>query len=358
MSVIAYVSGHGFGHAAREIEILRHLPPDIRLVVKSSSPEWFWREEMHRPFDFVGDSFDVGCVQRDSLHIDVPATLAAARAMATENRRRVGSERAYLAGIGARIVVSDVASFPLAVAADAGIANVCIANFTWADIYAAFVEEEPKFAEIVEEMLSQYHRADTCLDTDLALPMPYWRRRESVGLVARPGVRRREELDLLLPPAASGKKVALLYVGNWGYAVDYARLERYADWQFVSYETPPYPPTNWTVLRRAHDWPHPDLVASVDLVISKPGYGITAECLSTGTPLLYPPRPEFAEYTALHAALSEWPGGIFIDRERFESLDWVDGLLEATRVGRSPALSAPGGPAAAARIVAAYRATE
>ena len=39
-----------------------------------------------------------------------------------------------------------------------------------------------------------------------------------------------------------------------------------------------------------------DLVAAVDVVVTKPGYGIIAECLANNTAMLYTSRGRFAEY--------------------------------------------------------------
>ena len=130
MCVVAYVSGHGFGHAAREIEILRRLPPEIPLIIKSASPEWFWRQTMSRPFTFVSAAFDVGCIQHDSLRIDVPETLRAWQEIEARNRERVESEKEDLRRRGAKVVLSDVAAFPLTVAALLGIPGILVVNFT------------------------------------------------------------------------------------------------------------------------------------------------------------------------------------------------------------------------------------
>jgi hypothetical protein len=352
--VVAYVSGHGFGHAAREVEILRRLPADIPLVVKSASPEWFWRQEVRRPFEFVADAFDVGCVQHDSIRIDNSATLAAWQAVDARNREREGAEAEDLRRRGARVVVSDVAAFPLVLADRLGIPAVLIANFTWADIYAEFIGEEPGFAAVVEDLTEQYRRTTLCLDTDLALPMPYLPRKERVGLVCRPGHPRRDELLAHLGPAAAvGKRLALVYLGSWGYPLAYERLESFRDWHFLSLDAPPVPVANWSVVPRDL-MGHPDMVASVDLVVSKPGYGIVAECLSLGTPFLYCPRPGFAEYAAMDAVLSAWPGGLPVSQEAFLSLEWGDLLARVPDRTDVPAFSVNGGPRSAHIIADFY----
>jgi hypothetical protein len=117
-------------------------------------------------------------------------------------------------------------------------------------------------------------------------------------------------------------------------------------WHFLSLDAPPEVPENWTVLSRDL-MPHPNLVASVDLVISKPGYGICGECLVAGTPLLYPPRPEFAEYPALDTALSDWPGAFRLSVEAFLAVEWGGILAAVPSRGATPCRPANGGPRAA-----------
>ena len=270
MSVVAYVSGHGFGHSARQIEILRHLPAHIPFVVKTRAPEWFWRDELPRPFEFVVDSFDVGCVQHDSLSIDIPGTLAAYEAVRAQNEARREIEIADLRARGARVVLTDVAAFPLTLAKRLGIPGVCVANFTWADIYADYQAAEPAFAPLVSEMKAQYAQASLLLDAAMSLPMPYFPARESVGLVARAGTAERERLLAAWPSSAQEKRLVLMYLGNWGFPLPYERLADLTDWHFVSLDDAPVSLPNWTRVPRDL-MPHPSLVASVDAVVYQSG---------------------------------------------------------------------------------------
>ncbi len=333
MSVVAYVSGHGLGHAAREVQILRRLPEEIPLFVKTSSPAWFWESELTRPFTLISESYDVGCVQKDSITLDIDATRTAKREMDIKNRARFDAERRYLESVDARVVVCDVASFPLTVARSLGIPALLIANFTWVDIYEPFVG----FEAILARLRAAYGHADLLIETGLSLPMEYLPRRYEAGLVARIGQDQREELP------ENGKRLALIYAGNWGLPIAWERLKEFPDWHFLTL-TPPgsVRPPNLTALSRDL-MPHEDLVASVDLVISKPGYGIVGECLANGTPLLYGPRPEFAEYLALDAALSEFAGGLKVSGEEFVQLRWKETLRRVPARGSVERTSAPGG---------------
>jgi hypothetical protein len=356
MSLVLYVSGHGLGHATREITVLQSLPREIPLVIKTASPEWHWRNELAgRDFEYVRASYDVGTVQRDSLDSNASATLAAWRATDAENKARFREECDDLRRRGAKLVVSDVPSFPLTVAANLGIPSVCVANFTWADIYADLIEEEPALAPVAEKLRDEYAQASLHLEAGFSLPMTYFPHRESVGIIARTGTDRRTELQDALPPSATDRRLALVYTGNWGLPIPYARLSRFDDWHFLSLgNTDDGLPPNWSVLPRTL-MSHPDLVASVDLVVSKIGYGLVGECLTGGTPILYCPRTGFAEYAVIDSYLSSRPHGIRISVESFASGDWGPTLDAVPPRGTIPKEAAPGGEIAALRLAALYR---
>jgi hypothetical protein len=345
MSVVAYVSGHGLGHAARQVQILRRLPEPVPLIVKTSSPAWFWQSELTRPFELISESYDVGCIQKDSITIDIDATRVAKQAMDKKNRDRFDDERRWLESVGAKVVVCDVASFPLTVAATLGIPSLLVANFTWVDIYEPFIG----FTSILARLRAAYGHADLLIDTGLSLPMSYFPRRFEAGLVARVGRDRRDELP------QSKKRLALIYAGNWGLPIAWERLKDFPDWHFLTL-TPPgsVRPPNLTALSREL-MPHEDIVASVDCVISKPGYGIVGECLVNGTPLLYGPRAEFAEYAALDAQLSGWPGGLKVSGEEFVQLLWKEALDRVPARGSAPKWEAPGAARAAGCIERVWR---
>ena len=58
-------------------------------------------------------------------------------------------------------------------------------------------------------------------------------------------------------------------------------------------------PGRGTATREVVDHPGAIVVAAVDGVITKPGYGIVADCLAHGTPIIYTDRGFFPEYDIL-----------------------------------------------------------
>ena len=72
-TVVFYISGHGFGHAARQIEIVNALltrRPSLRIVIRSAAPRWLFDLTVRGPVDLQPFECDTGIVQRDSLELE------------------------------------------------------------------------------------------------------------------------------------------------------------------------------------------------------------------------------------------------------------------------------------------------
>jgi hypothetical protein len=76
-----------------------------------------------------------------------------------------------------------------------------------------------------------------------------------------------------------------------------------------------------------------DLVAAVDVILSKPGYGIIAECVANGVAMLYTSRGRFAEYDVLLREMPRFLRCEYIDHGALFEGRWRD-LLD--RLFRQP----------------------
>src|SRR5262249_50376532 len=128
--VAYYISGHGFGHASRSIELIAAIHrrrPDIRVLVRTSVAPWFIERSRRSPFDVEHCETDTGIAQLDSLRLDVEATAAAARAFYGTFDARVSDEARRLAAAGARLVIGDVPPLAFAAARQSGVPSIAVA---------------------------------------------------------------------------------------------------------------------------------------------------------------------------------------------------------------------------------------
>ena len=354
MTLCYYVTGHGFGHAIRTTQIIKALPPDLPLILKTTAPERIFREELPgRAFEYVRAEYDCGCLQSDSVTTLPRETLTRYAEIAQHNATHLPEEIAFLKRGGVRCVVSDVPPFPLHAAKQAGIPSVAVANFTWHDIYSEYVETLAD-AALLSDMASQYGAATVACLTPLDVPSvgQVFPNVQRVPLVARRGRNVRTALmdELAIP---DGKRLALLYLGNWGLDIRWSALERWTDWVFLLDRPLPEPVGN--VRAFAPDrWLYADVAASVSAVISKAGYGTATECIANSVPLIYLPRHGFVEHAGLVLGMKAWGGGIEISEEGFLAGDWGDALTAAIQVSLNPNAYAIDGAEVIARKIMEY----
>ncbi|NMD31132.1 MAG: hypothetical protein GYA80_05395, partial [Chloroflexi bacterium] len=77
-AIAAFISSHGFGHAARASAILTALHekrPDIRVEIFTGAPRWFFQASLAFPFGYHPTVSDIGLVQNAPLTEDLPATV-------------------------------------------------------------------------------------------------------------------------------------------------------------------------------------------------------------------------------------------------------------------------------------------
>ena len=331
-----YITGHGFGHAVRTTQILKALPPELPLLIKTTAPERLFREELPgRAFEYVAAEYDCGCLQSDSVSVLRRETLTRYAEIARRNHERLPDEIAFLQKCGVKCVASDIPAFPLWAAREAGIPSVAVGNFTWHDIYSEYAETAED-AALLAKMAGEYASATAALVTPLSLPtMPrLFPHVESVPLVARRGQPIRDALRSALG-IAPAKKLTLLYLGGWGLEIDWKAVERLTDWIFLLDRPAPQSAANVRIFDPSV-WRYADVAASADAVVSKAGYGTVTECIANSVPLVYLPRFGFAEHDALVLGMNEWGGGIEISETAFHAGDWQEALQSALSACPNP----------------------
>ncbi|MCA9771658.1 MAG: hypothetical protein KC466_04570, partial [Myxococcales bacterium] len=212
---------------------------------------------------------------------------------------------------------------PLAVEAlaRAGVPSVVVANFSWDWIYRAFVPEEPRFAPHVARIAAQYGEADLLLQPPIVCDLAAFRRRRDVPLICRRSRLSKEEARAAFGLPA-GVKVILLSFGGIG-TVRLNPGRRYQeDWLFVGAGRVEGPPEPFRLTPVTPALRYPDLVRAADVVVTKPGYGIFAECTANRAAMAHTDRGPFAEQRVLVEGMGAFLPHAFIPPEAFALGDW------------------------------------
>jgi len=306
--IVFYVSGHGFGHASRTgqvIQALKDRAPDTEILVRSSAPEWFLREQAGDAFRYEFFEADTGVLQADSLTILYRETLEAARGFLSEMPQKIAGEKEFLLKIGAAAVFGDIPPLAFGAAHAAGLPSLGMTNFSWDWIYQPYTERFAGFEGLIEDIRAEYRKTGLLLRLPFSGGLDAFPRQEEIPLVARPSrlsrARARRALGL-----DEKKPVALLSFGGFSLSGEYYRRmgeDREIAWT-ASERVGAQAPGIRNFSRRElaeRGLAYPDLVRAAEVVVTKPGYGILSECIANRTRMLYTERGDFREYPVLVA---------------------------------------------------------
>lgn len=324
-----YVSAHGYGHGVRSCDIIRalnRLYPRLHVDVISSLPPGFLFNRISSTQNSIRpSSFDVGMVQKDSIQVDVPATLNRLERLYDCGDDLIAQEVEYLKDRNVALTVVDIPAIPLEAAAVAGIPRMAVGNFGWDWIYSDFIAQDDRWKRIVDRIQKSYIKTDLLLRLPFSEAMNAFPEIEDIPLVASPGTSRRDEMAGLLSCDAGKKWILVSFTSlNWNEeALD--RVECIKDYEFISVDPLTWKSGNIHTVNR-EDVSFSDIVASVDAVLSKPGFGILSDCVVNRKPLIYADRSDFAEYLILESAIKKYLKHVHIPTEALYRGDLKPGL--------------------------------
>jgi len=349
MKILYYLTAHGYGHAVRTSTLCNELSENVRLIFRTAIPEKFFHEEVRRPFEYLPGQFDCGCIQSDSVTVDKRETLQAYGEIAEQNSVRLEAEVKFCREQGVDGIVSDITPFAFEVARRAGVPSVAVANFTWFDIYEPYGREYPSFAPVLEKIRRQYQMASLLLELIPSTGMAYFGNRVKIPPVAEPGRKRSGEIKKHLG-LEKDRRIGLIYVGEWGMEnIRWGDLVKFRGWDFVGIYPLPGASANYHLMDKK-SFPYEDLVASAEVMVTKIGYGVVSQGLVNGTPLIYLPREDFAEFPVLEKAVQEWGHGYRLSKEDYHGLKWEGVLGEVSKKERPKPVPSEGGKICAREI--------
>ena len=288
--IVAYVSGHGYGHATRVAEVLRAVREqagDLPLAVVTAAPEKLFRDAVPGPFLFRSLECDVGLAQKGPLVIDEEGTARRWRAFAAGRAARAAAEARWLRELGARVVLGDVPPLAFEAAAAAHVPAVGLANFSWDWIYRHLAPRQPALGAAAAAATAAYRTAALLLELPFAGDLSAFPRREAIPLVARRPRMSRGDARQRLGLPETGACVLVSFGGLGMPAVSPGALADLAPVRFLIDAPEGSWPPNVVALdpagRDALGMGYQDLVRAADVVVTKPGYGIvSASCTRSG----------------------------------------------------------------------------
>jgi hypothetical protein len=323
-----YITPHGFGHAVRSLEVVRHLricDPNLVILLVSDLPEFIIRQSLGFLPLYRRRRLDVGLVQQDSIRFDLKATRLALEQLRSGQERLIAEELRFFREQRVSAVVSDVAFLPFFAAERADLPCIGLGNFTWDWIYGEYVRFDKAWIDLIGWVREGYRRCGLFLQLPMHGDCSVCPNLRDVPLICRKAARCREETLDVLGCTDSQKNYLISFFDLPLEENALRRIECIPGARFFFKHPLHYRLTNGRSLD-PFDLSYVDVVAAMDAVITKPGYGIVADCLAHGAPVVYCDRGEFPEYEVLVTAIHEHLTHAYLSSEDLYAGRWARAL--------------------------------
>ncbi|MDA0702759.1 MAG: hypothetical protein O3A96_05885 [Proteobacteria bacterium] len=354
--LLVAISSHGFGHATQTAPVLNALRrrlPDLRLTVATGVPRTLLEERIEGDFDLIERRSDFGMAMKSAIEIDLDASARRYEAIHLPWPATVQAEAGWLESLRPDLVLSNIAYLPLAAAQLADIPAIALSSLHWAALHGHYLLDSPGGRQTQKQIERAYASARAFIQVTPGLDAEFGNHTETVGPIARLGSSRRAAiLERLGRP--DGTRLVLVSPGGIDFPTGVARppridglvwlYDRADDFDRGDLHSP-----------RTLGLPFTDILASVDAVLTKPGYSTVVEAGCLGLPLLYLPRGDWPEERPLVDWLRRHAPVQTLAIEDFESGALPERLAALWAMPR-PEPAIPTGAEEAADIVARHMA--
>lgn len=308
LKLVFYISGHGYGHAVRDIEIVKSIlkiKPDAEIHFRTTSAHWLFKPFESNRIHYHERELDFGVHQKNSFSADKHTTFERYQHLIQYKNKLIDEEIASLTQIQPDIILSDITPIAFDAAEAFGQKAIAIGNFSWDWIYSDFISEIPAFHKVIADIQNSYKKAECLWRIPFYGDMSVFPNAENVPLVARKAALPVEYVRNQLGLKDKNTKYVLLGLRMADlHDVNWQRVENLSGITFIVVSRDITLKNSISV--QDGDMPFEDVLNACDAVLSKPGYSIVSEILANQTPMVYVPRNDFLEDPILIDGLKEF----------------------------------------------------
>jgi CheY-like chemotaxis protein len=354
----AAISGHGFGHAAQVVPVLNalgRLAPNLRALLRTTVPASFFTDRLTIHWETNAVQQDIGCIQNGPMTIDVEATWHQHHRFHGTWNDRLQTEIDAMRAAAPDLVLADTPYLALAAGKAAGIPTIALVSLTW-DLVLSDYQTPPSIdgRTLIQAIRQAYGAAHLALRITPAPTMAIFKKLIDIGPIAEPAPSARGQLTEFLKLAPGERTVLIGFGGIPLDSLPFDILESLTGYRFLFDGSIPSTSRRF-VSTKSLPFSFKTLLASVDVLMTKPGYGTLVEAVALQTPLVYVRRYNFADEQPLVDYLHRYGRGVELSLSDFEKGEWD---LILTKALEMPVLQTdplpPTGGAEAATLIAPY----
>ncbi|MBN2413371.1 hypothetical protein JXQ31_16950 [candidate division KSB1 bacterium] len=323
MNIAYYITGHGYGHAVRSIEVIKELlkqKKDITVFIRTTTPDWLFKGINSPNVFYMNIRLDFGVIQSTSFKADKQQTLLEYAKLLKIKTKLVRQELDFFRTEKIEIAISDITPFAFDAAALAGIPGIAVGNFSWDWIYADYVKEFPECEYVMDDIRQSYQKASVLYKLPLSDDMTVFNKLEPAPLIARRASLSKQQARRILGLPEKEKIVLLALRENDLSLVNRDKIQYIRNYLFTLSSCRIESPNILYIPEGSLSFEN--ILKSCDMVLSKPGYSLISECIANKIKILYVLREDFREDKPIEKALKHDMTSVRLPMNHFMSGEW------------------------------------
>ena len=346
------ISGHGYGHAAQVVPVLNvvgSLVPGVTAILRTTVPASFFLDRLTIPWDLQPVQQDVGCIQDGPLKIDVDATWASHHRFHETWEARLSNEVTAMQAASSALVIADTPYLALEAGSRAQIPTVALASFTWDLVLKEYCHTtDNSQQQLIQCIRESYAKAHIALRITPAPRIDAFSNIVDIGPIASPTSPERDRLASALALMPNERTVLVGFGGIPLTSLPLEHMEQLRHYRFL-FDGPAPPGYSHIHSTTTLPFSFKTLLASVDVIMTKPGYSTIVEAVALQQPVVYVRRYNFADEPPLVDYLHRYGRGVELSLDDFTQGRW-EAALQETLIASAPLLPAPPTGAAEAAV--------
>jgi hypothetical protein len=298
---------------------------------------------------------DVGCIQDGPLKIDVDATWTSHHRFHETWETRLAHEVAAMQAAAPTVVIADTPYLAIEAGSRAQIPTVALASLTWDLVLKEYCHtSDHTHRQLIQRIRGSYAKAAMALRITPAPRIDAFPNMTDIGPIASPASPERNRLASALGLAPNERTVLVGFGGIPLTSLPLEQIEQLRHYRFL-FDGPIPPGYSRIHSTKTLPFSFKTLLASVDIIMTKPGYGTIVEAVTLQQPVVYVRRYNFADEPPLVDYLRRYGRSIELSIDDFTQGRWESALRQAVATP-APSLPPPPptGAAEAADVIARY----
>lgn len=353
----AAISAHGFGHAAQVVPVLNAMGsvvPGLRVLLRTTVPASFFSGRLNLPWEISPVQQDVGCIQQGPMTINLEATWREHHQFHHTWDERLRTEITSMKALQPDLVLADTPYLALAAGHAASIPTVALVSFTW-DLILSEYQTPPSIdgQAIIQSIRQAYRQTDLALRITPSPTLECFNRIITIHPIAEPATPARKELAEFLALTPGERTVLIGFGGIPLTSLPFERVESLPGYRFLFDGSTPTNSKRFISIKSL-PFSFKTLLSSVDMIMTKPGYGTLVEAVALDIPTVYVRRHNFGDEQSLVDYLHRYGKGIELSMDDFMKGQWAATLEKAIHLPTTTPPPEPRGASDAATILTPY----